>query len=118
MVAGYIGAAMPCEIASHELPVTYRIDGHVVAVDKSPQAEVSRPLLASVYGGAIDVKHGAHGSLVAQDAIFRVLIKPVQSVLPAPSVIHGKVRIETQLRFVVENFAYRTLSVLIREGGL
>lgn len=100
------------------LPDLRPIDGHVVAVDKSPQAEVSRPLLASVYGGAIDVKHGAHGSLVAQDAIFRVLIKPVQSVLPAPSVIHGKVRIETQLRFVVENFAYRTLSVLIREGGL
>ena len=95
-----------------------RIEGHVVAVDKSPQTELSRPLLASVYGGAIDVKHGAHGALVAQDAIFRVLIKPVQPVLPAPSVIHGKVRIETQLRFVVENFAYRTLSVLIRESGL
>jgi hypothetical protein len=32
--------------------------------------------------------------------------------------MHGNVRIETQLRFVVENFVYRTLSVLIRESGL
>jgi len=28
------------------------------------------------------------------------------------------VRIETDLRFVVENFVYRTISVLIRESGL
>ena len=77
----------------------------------------SRPLLASIHGGAIDVKQGAHGSLVAQDAIFRVIIKPT-GLLPAQSVIHGKVRIQTQLRFVVENFAYRTISVFIRESGL
>jgi len=94
------------------------IDGEVVAVDKSPQTELSRPLLASVYGGAIDVKQGARGSLVAQDAVFRVLIKPSGALPPTQAVIHGQVRIETQLRFVVENFVYRTLSVLIRESGL
>ena len=100
------------------LPDRPVIDGEVVAVDKSPQTELSRPLLASVYGGAIDVKHGARGSLVAQDAVFRVLIKPSGALPPAQAVIHGQVRIETQLRFVVENFVYRTLSVLIRESGL
>ena len=94
------------------------IDGEVVSVDKSPQTELSRPLLASVYGGAIDVKQGARGSLVAQDAVFRVLIKPSGALPPAQAVIHGQVRIETELRFVVENFVYRTLSVLIRESGL
>src|SRR5207237_787837 len=83
----------------------------VVAVDKSPQTELSRPLLASVYGGAIDVKQGARGSLVTQDAVFRVLIKPSGALPPTQTVIHGQVRIETQLRFVVENFVYRTLSV-------
>ena len=50
------------------------IEGEVLAVDKSPHTEVSRPLLASLYGGAIDVKQGPRGSLVAQDAVFRVLI--------------------------------------------
>jgi putative peptide zinc metalloprotease protein len=101
------------------LPDRAVIEGEVLSVDKSPHTELSRPLLASIHGGAIEVKQGAHGSLVAQDAIFRVLIKP-SGVMPppAPSVIHGKVRIETQLRFVVENFAYRTISVLIRESGL
>ena len=93
------------------------IEGEVLSVDKSPQTELSRPLLASIHGGAIDVKQGAHGALVAQDAIFRVIIKPT-GLPPAQSVIHGKVRIETQLRFVVENFAYRTISVFIRESGL
>jgi len=99
------------------LPDRAVIEGEVLSVDKSPQTELSRPLLASVHGGAIDVKQGAHGALVAQDAIFRVIIKPT-GLPPAQSVIHGKVRIETQLRFVVENFAYRTISVLIRESGL
>jgi putative peptide zinc metalloprotease protein len=100
------------------LPDRAAIDGEVLAVDKSPQTELSRPLLASVHGGGIDVKHGAHGSLLAQDAVFRVLIKPSGTPPSAQAVIHGQVRIETQLRFVVENFVYRTLSVLIRESGL
>jgi putative peptide zinc metalloprotease protein len=100
------------------LPDRPVIDGEVLAVDKSPHTEVSRPLLASVYGGAIDVKQGPRGSLMAQDAVFRVLIKPSGALPPAQAVVHGQVRIETQLRFVVENFVYRTLSVLIRESGL
>jgi putative peptide zinc metalloprotease protein len=100
------------------LPDRSAIEGEVLAVDKSPQTELSRPLLASIYGGAIDVKQGARGSLVAQDAVFRVLIKPNGALPPAYAVIHGQVRIETQLRFVVENFVYRTLSLFIRESGL
>jgi putative peptide zinc metalloprotease protein len=101
------------------LPDRPVIEGEVLLVDKSPQAELSRPLLASIYGGAVDVKQGAHGALMAQDGIFRVLIKPIGNMPPrAASVTHGKVRIETSLRFVVENFAYRTISVLIRESGL
>ncbi len=100
------------------LPDRPVIEGEVLSVDKSPQTELSRPLLASVHGGAIDVKQGAHGSLVAQDAIFRVIVKPIGTLPKAHSVTHGRVRIETELRFVVENFVYRTLSILIREGGL
>lgn len=94
------------------------LEGEVVAVDKSPQKELSRPLLASVYGGQIEVKQGQRGALVTQDAVFRVTVKPRGEVPPADVVVHGSVRIETGLRFVVENFVYRTLSVLIRESGL
>ena len=50
------------------MPTTITQTGEVLSVDKSPQTELSRPLLASIHGGAIDVKQGAHGALVAQDA--------------------------------------------------
>jgi putative peptide zinc metalloprotease protein len=94
------------------------LSGEVVSVDKTPQKELSRALLASIYGGDVAVKQGARGALVAQDAVFRVTVKPLGEVPKADAVIHGTVRIETDLRFVVENFVYRTLSVIIRESGL
>jgi putative peptide zinc metalloprotease protein len=94
------------------------IDGEVVAVDRSPQKELSRPVLGSVYGGDIAVKQGRRGELVAQDAVFRVTVKPLGSISRADSVVNGTVRIQTDIRFVVENFVYRILSVLIRESGL
>jgi putative peptide zinc metalloprotease protein len=94
------------------------LSGEVISVDKTPQKELSRPLLASIYGGEVAVKQGARGALVAQDAVFRVNVKPRGEVPRADAVIHGNVRIETDLRFVVENFVYRTISVLIRESGL
>ena len=36
----------------------------------------------------------------------------------ADTVIHGNVRIETSFRFLVENFAYRIISLFIRESGI
>jgi putative peptide zinc metalloprotease protein len=99
------------------LPDRPVINGEVVAVDKSPQKELARPLLASLHGGALVVKQDRHGTLVAQDAVFRVIIKPVGT-YKAGAVLHGNVRIETGLRFLVENFVYRILSVLIRESAI
>ena len=101
-----------------QLPDRPVLTGEVVAVDKSPQRELSRPLLASLHGGEVVVKQDQHGSLVAQDAVFRVIVKPVGTSPKVDAVIHGSVRIETGLRFLVENFVYRILSVLIREGGI
>jgi putative peptide zinc metalloprotease protein len=98
-----------------DLPV---IRGEVVSVDKSPQKELGRPLLASTYGGEIAVKQGSRGTLLTQDAVFRVTVKPLEAPRMPDSLIHGDVRIETGLRFVVENFIYRTLSVIIRESGI
>ncbi|MGE5639985.1 MAG: HlyD family efflux transporter periplasmic adaptor subunit [Clostridia bacterium] len=98
-----------------DLPV---VKGEVVSVDKSPQKELSRPLLASTYGGEIAVKQGSRGALLTQDAVFRVTVKPIDARRMPDAMIHGDVRIETGLRFVVENFVYRTLSVIIRESGI
>src|SRR5258708_9546651 len=58
------------------LPDRPVIEGEVLSVDRSPQAELSRPLLASIHGGAVDVKQGAHGAPMAQARLFRPLIKP------------------------------------------
>jgi putative peptide zinc metalloprotease protein len=100
------------------LPDRPVLEGEVVSVDKSPQRELSRPLLASIYGGGVAVTQGARGVLLAQDAVFRVTVRPIGEVPPADAVVHGNVRIDTGFRFVVENFVYRILSVLIRESGL
>lgn len=100
------------------LPDRPVISGEVVAVDRSPQKQLSRPLLASLHGGEVVVKQDQHGTLVAQDAVFRVIVKPVGAFPKPDAVIHGSVRIETGLRFLVENFVYRILSVLIRESGI
>ena len=100
------------------LPDRPVISGEVVAVDRSPQKQISRPLLASQHGGEIVVKQDSHGTLIAQDAVFRVIVRPIGEVPKPDAVIHGNVRIETGLRFLAENFVYRILSVLIRESSL
>jgi putative peptide zinc metalloprotease protein len=101
-----------------QLPDRPVLIGEVVAVDKSPQRELARPLLASLHGGDLVVKQDRHGSLITQDAVFRVIVMPVGDYPAVDAVTHGSVRIETGLRFLVENFVYRILSVLIRESGI
>ena len=94
------------------------VRGLLVAVDKSPLKELPQPLLASVFGGDIAVSSTAKNRLTAQEAVFRVLVKPEDSAPKVDMVIRGTARIETDFRFVAENFIYRAISVLIREGGL
>ena len=125
LIEAYVGerqvaAVAPGQIVRFypQLPDRPVLEGEVIAVDKSPQKELSRPLLASVYGGEVAVKHGSRGSLLTQDAVFRVTVKPLGAIPRADAVIHGSVRIETGFRFVIENFVYRTLSVIIRESGI
>ncbi len=125
LIEAYVGERQVAAIAPGQTvrffphrPDRAVISGEVVAVDRSPQKQLSRPLLASVHGGDLAVKQDQHGSLVAQDAVFRVIVKPVGGTPKPDAVVHGSVRIETGLRFVVENFVYRILSVLIRESGI
>jgi len=87
-------------------------------VDKSPLKELPQPLLASVFGGDIAISPTSKNRLTAQEAVFRVMVKPEASTPAATMVIRGTARIETDFRFVAENFIYRAISVLIRESGL
>src|SRR5258708_24614206 len=52
------------------LPDRPVIEGEVLSVDRSPQAELSRPLLASIHGGAGYVQQGAPRAPQAQDRIL------------------------------------------------
>ena len=94
------------------------VRGTLVAVDKSPLKELPQPLLASVFGGDIAISPTSKSRLTAQEAVFRVMVRPEASSPAASMVIRGTARIETDFRFVAENFIYRAISVLIREGGL
>ena len=115
-----VGAIQPGQ-AVHFYPAMPNLPvmrGTLIAVDKSPLKELPQPLLASVHGGDIAVNPAGKGRLIAQEAVFRVLVKPEASTPSANMVIRGTARIETDFRFVAENFIYRAISVLIREGGL
>ena len=95
------------------------IRGTVIAVDKTPSRQINRPLLASTYGGGLAAVRDPREGLVAYDSTFRVLIRPVsQEVGGQPDlVVRGTARIETDLRFIAENFLSRLISIVIRESG-
>jgi putative peptide zinc metalloprotease protein len=99
------------------MPNTPMIAGTVVGVDRTPIKEITQPLLASTHGGDILVNPSGNGAMVANEAVFRVSVKPQGAVPPVMAVTRGTVHIEGGLRFVAENFLFRSLSVLIRESG-
>ena len=126
LIEAYVGERQVAAIAPGQtvrffprLPDRPVISGEVVAVDRSPQKQLSRPLLASLHGGDVVVKQDQHGSLVAQDAVFRVIVKPVGG---CPQARRGDRTAACASRPACaswsENFVYRILSVLIRESGI
>jgi putative peptide zinc metalloprotease protein len=99
------------------LPDMPMVEGRVIAVDRTPIKEITQPLLASTHGGDILVNPSNNGAMVANEAVFRVSVQPLGAMPTVSAVTRGTVHIEGSLRFVAENFLFRTLSVLIRESG-
>lgn len=95
------------------------IRGIVVSVDKTPSRQINRPLLASTFGGQLSAVKDPKEGLIAYDATFRVLVRPVSSdVGHEPGfVLRGMARVDTDFRFIAENFFSRFVSILIRESG-
>ncbi len=94
------------------------IEGVVETIEAAPIREVGRLLMASVHGGDIAVHaNGAAGLPQAQEPFFRVRIRPLGP-LHVDQVVRGRVRVQTDLRLIAENFVYRALSLLIRESGI
>lgn len=101
------------------LPSIPMIKGTVIAIDKTPSRQINRPLLASTYGGGLAAVKDTKEGLVAYDATFRVLIRPIASDVPLQTglVLRGIGRVDTDLRFIAENFISRLVSIVIRESG-
>ena len=95
------------------------IRGIVVSVDKTPSRQINRPLLASTFGGGLAAVKDPKEGLIAYDATFRVLVRPVTSDggHEPGFVLRGTARVDTDLRFIAENFFSRFISILIRESG-
>jgi len=95
------------------------IRGIVVSVDKTPSRQINRPLLASTFGGGLAAVKDPKEGLIAYDATFRVLVRPMTSDFEHDPdfVLRGTARVDTDLRFIAENFFARFISILIRESG-
>jgi len=93
------------------------VAGKVVSIDKTASKQISRNVLAGPYGGGIPAVTDKRGGATAQNAIYRVVIRPEASFKPGDSIVRGTVRIETDLTLVAQNFLYRAASIFVRESG-
>ena len=94
------------------------VRGRIKSIDTTGNKQVTRTLLASPYGGDIPAVIDKKGTAVAQNATYRVVIEPDGGSIPAPFLVGGHVRIETDIVLVTQNFLWRTLSVIVRESGI
>ena len=100
-----------------DVPRAAAVNGTITAIDKTPIRQIQQPLLASGFGGKLATFNDPKEGLVAYDATFRVFIRPGDGV-PSPQFLtSGTARVETDIRFVSENFFSRLISILIRESS-
>lgn len=93
------------------------VAGKVLSIDKTANKQVSRTLLAAPYGGSIPAVIDKRTGVIAQNAIYRVVIRPETTFKPDDFMVRGTVRVKTDLKLVTQNFLYRLASILIRESG-
>jgi putative peptide zinc metalloprotease protein len=93
------------------------VTGKVMSIDKTANKQISRIVLAGPYGGGIPAVTDRRGGATAQNAIYRVVIRPDAGFNSDDSVVRGTVRIETDLTLVAQNFLYRAASIFVRESG-
>ncbi len=93
------------------------VAGEVVAIDTVAGKQIARPLLASVYGGEIAARKGEHGELVANEALYRVVMRVDAGETPPPWLARGELRINADWTTLANNFLTRPLAVIIRESG-
>jgi putative peptide zinc metalloprotease protein len=93
------------------------VAGKVISIDKTANKQISRNVLAGPYGGGIPAVIDKRGGATAQNAIYRVVIRPDATFNPDDSIVRGTVRIQTDLTLIAQNFLFRAASIFVRESG-
>jgi len=93
------------------------ITGKVISIDTTANKQVTRTLLAGPYGGGIPAVLDKRTGVTAQNAIYRVVIRPETTFNPDDFMVRGTVRVKTDLTLVTQNFLFRAASIFIRESS-
>ncbi|SDE74623.1 HlyD family efflux transporter periplasmic adaptor subunit [Rhodospira trueperi] len=97
-----------------DAPEFARQPGHIVAIGRAPVSVLADAALASVHGGALEVRMGTEG-LVPERALYTVRV--VLDGPPPTLQLIGRVRIEGEPRSLFARLWRSILVVLVREWG-
>ncbi len=97
-------------------PALKAMDMRVEDIDRASAKVLLDPPLASIFGGDIPVLQGKGGSLIPQQAVYRVILHPLQDT-PVQKSIRGKVYIEGSRKSILARFFNQVIAVVIRESG-
>ncbi|MEI8393623.1 MAG: HlyD family efflux transporter periplasmic adaptor subunit [Rhodospirillaceae bacterium] len=89
----------------------------VVAVDRMALAALPRPYPASLYGGPIAVREDSAHRLVPDQATYRLTLVPLTPRHGPSRITPGRVRLEVEPEPLINRFATRIVTVLVRESG-
>lgn len=90
----------------------------VAAIDSVNTGRLAEPYLASDFGGPIATRRDADGRLVAEGAVYRVILDAGKAPPPRRQVLRGVVRIEAPKESLALQFWRAASAVIIRESGL
>ncbi|MDQ6972472.1 MAG: efflux RND transporter periplasmic adaptor subunit, partial [Mariprofundaceae bacterium] len=99
-----------------EDPALEPLDVKVSLIDRASAKVLLDPPLGSVFGGTIPVIAGQDGVLIPQQAVYRVMLRPVEGSRLNRSV-RGKVYVEGSRRSLLARFFDQVMAVLVRESG-
>ena len=94
------------------------ITSHLTLVESTAVATLSRPSLATIHGGLIATRQLTDGSLVPEEAYYRVFLEPVGDASSIPkSTLRGVTMVSARPRSLAERTKTIVWSILVRESG-
>jgi hypothetical protein len=100
-----------------ELAGMSAVPGRVISIDETASKQISRNILAGPYGGGLAAVIDRKTGPTAQNAVYKVLIRPEATFEPEGFMVRGTVRIDTDWTLVAQNFLFRAASIFVRESS-